>query len=198
MKVAKVSAPAAELADPAAAVWRGVPSESVSLAPVPLAAQPTEYIRQAWANKAYGRTSEAMVAAASDGQRLYLRLEWEDDEKPNGEFQDAVAGVFPADGDAPLATLGDANKPLAVWYWEPGRAGPLNLTARGPGVFHKDNSAALSANGALNERRWSVVISGPAAAAKAGKVGVAVWNGSNEERAGLAAVSRDWLKLELA
>jgi len=198
MKVAKVSAPAAELADPTAAVWRGVPSESVSLAPVSLAAQPTEYIRQAWANKAYGRTSEAMVAAASDGQRLYLRLEWEDDEKPNTEFQDAVAGVFPADGDAPLATLGDANKPLAVWYWESGRPGPLNLTARGPGLFRKDNAAGLSANGALNERRWSVVLSGPASAAKAGKVGVAVWNGSNDERAGLAAVSRDWLKLELA
>ena len=198
MKVSKVSAPAAELADPAAAVWRGVASESVNLAPVALAAQPTEYIREAWANKAYGRTPKAMVAAASDGQRLYLRLEWEDDEQPNGEFQDAVAGVFPTNGDGALATLGDAQKPLAVWYWEQGRPGPLNLTARGPGVFRKGDSAALSANGALNERRWSVVISGPAAAAKAGKVGVAVWNGSNEERAGLAAVSRDWLKLEFA
>lgn len=197
MKVAKVNA-GADLANPASIAWASMKSEAVPLGPVALAAQPTEYIRQAWANKAYGRTSEAMVAAASDGQRLYLRLEWEDDEKPNGEFQDAVAGVFPANGDAPLATLGDASKPLAVWYWEQGRPGALNLAARGPGVFRKDNSAALSASGALNERRWSVVISGPAAAAKAGKVGVAVWNGSNEERAGLAAVSRDWLKLELA
>ncbi len=198
MKVTKVNAPAAELADPAAAVWSSVASESVSLAPVALAAQPTEYIREAWAQKPYGRTSEAMVAAASDGQRLYLRLEWEDDEQPNGEFQDAVASLFPTDGDGSLATLGDAQKPLALWYWEQGRPAPLNLTARGPGVFRKADSAALGANSALNERRWSVVISGPAAAARAGKLGVAVWNGSNEERAGLAAVSRDWLKLELA
>jgi DMSO reductase family type II enzyme heme b subunit len=198
MKVAKVSAPASELADPAAAVWSGVAPEAVSLQPVPLSAQPTEYIREAWANKAYGRTAEAMVAAASDGKQLYLRVEWEDDEAPNSEFADAVAGIFPSNGTGALGTLGNAESPLTMWYWENGRPGPMNLTARGPGVFRKDGSVTLGASGALNEGRWSVVISGPAEAARSGKLGVAVWNGSNDERAGLAAVSRDWLTLELA
>lgn len=198
MKVARVTANASELANPASSVWSGVAAEALKLGPVALEAQPTEYIREAWKGKAYGRTAEAMVAAASDGQRLYLRVEWEDDEAPNGEFQDAVSGIFPTNGGGALATLGNADQPVTMWYWENGRPSALQLTSRGPGVVRKDAGADLAASGALNERRWSVVLSGPASAAKAGKVGVAVWNGSNAERAGLAAVSREWLPLEIA
>jgi len=189
MKVAKVNA-GTDLADPAAPAWSSVAAEAVALAPVALAAQPTEYIRVAWANRPYGKTAEAKVAAASDGSKLYVRVEWADDAKPNTEFQDAVGAVL---GDGSLATLGDANSPLTLWYWENGR-GALNLTAKGPGIFSKAG-AGVTGTGANGNGKWAAVLSGPASAAK-GKLGVAVWNGSNEERAGLAAVSRAWLALE--
>ena len=190
MKVAKLNA-GTDLADPAAQAWSSVAAEAVALAPVALAAQPTEYIREAWANRPYGKTAEAKVAAASDGQKLYVRVEWADDAKPNTEFQDAVGAVL---GDGDLATLGDAKSPLSLWYWENGR-GALNLVAKGPGVFSKAAAGAVSGVGANSGGKWAAVLSGPASAAK-GKLGVAVWNGSNEERAGLAAVSRAWLPLE--
>jgi len=194
MKVRKLSG---ALADPAAEAWRTVENERVSLAPVALEAQPTEYIREAWKDRDYGQTAEAHVKAASDGERLYVRVEWADDPAPNGEFQDAVSAIFPTNGSGVLATLGDAEKPLALWFWEQGRPGPLRLLSSGPGVVKKDPATPLGANGVLADGRWSVVLSGPADVVQKHKLGLAVWNGSREERGGLAAVSQEWLPLEM-
>jgi DMSO reductase family type II enzyme heme b subunit len=196
MKVARVDGQQG-FADPACAGWQAVDAEQVSLAPVALEAQPTDYIRETWKDRDYGQTARARLAAASDGDRLYLRVEWADDERPNGEFQDAVSAVFPTNGSGVLATLGDADKPLALWFWEHGRPAPLRLISSGPGVVRKDEDGQLGASGVLSDGSWTVVLSGPAAIAQKGKVALAVWNGSNEERAGLAAVSREWLPLEL-
>jgi DMSO reductase family type II enzyme heme b subunit len=196
MKVANIAA-GNELADPRAAAWGEIPAQAVELAPVPIAAQPNEYIRTKWANRGYGETQSASVAAASDGERLYLRLEWPDDARPNGEFQDAAAALFGSDGDAALSTMGAPASPVQLWYWEDRRPEPLAIESIGPGVFRKQATAGLDAQAGLRDGRWAVVLSGPAAAAGT-KVGVAVWNGSNEERAGLAAVSRQWLPLELS
>ncbi len=194
MKVAKLSG---ALADPAAAAWQSVQDVRVALAPVALEAQPTDYIRETWKDRDYGQTAEAQVKAASDGERLYVRVEWADDPAPNREFQDAVSAVFPTNGSGVLATLGDAEKPLALWFWEEGRPGPLRLLSSGPGRVKKDPEAKLGASGVLAGGRWSVVLSGPADVVQKQKLGLAVWNGSREERAGLAAVSQEWLPLEM-
>jgi DMSO reductase family type II enzyme heme b subunit len=193
VKIAKL---AGKLADPASAEWGSVDPVQIPLSPVALEVQPTEYIRETWKDRDYGQTAEAAVKAASDGDRLYIRVEWADDPKPNHEFQDAVSAIFPTNGSGVLATLGNDDKPLALWFWENGRPGPLNLIASGPGVFRKEDGAGLAASGVLADGRWSVVLSGPAAISAKGKVALAVWNGSNDERAGLAAVSREWLPLE--
>jgi DMSO reductase family type II enzyme heme b subunit len=197
MKIAKVSG-GATLADPGAPAWASVEAVTVPLQPVPLGAQPTSYIREAWAGRPYGQTPQASLAAATDGERLYVRVSWKDDERPHGEFQDAVAAVFPTNGSGAIATLGDAEKPVAVWFWENGGPGAQSLLSRGPGVVRKDPGTALAAAGELAGGNWSVVFGGPLAAAGHGRVAVAVWNGSNDERGGLAAVSRDWVSLEQA
>lgn len=194
MKVANVKG---ALADPSAAEWQSLADVRVALAPVALEAQPTEYIREAWKDRDYGQTAEASVKAASDGSRLYIRVEWADDPAPNREFQDAVSAIFPTNGSGVLATLGDAEKPLSLWFWENGRPGPMQLVSSGPGVVKKAASGGLGANGVLNDGRWSVVLSGPAEAAQKRKLALAVWNGSKDERAGLAAVSQEWLPLEV-
>lgn len=194
MKVAKLTG---ALADPSWAGWSAVDNVTVPLKPVALESQTTAYVREAWKDRDYGQVAEGQVKAASDGERLYLRVEWPDDPTPNGEFQDAVSAIFPTNGSGVLATLGDAEKPLVLWFWENGRPDALRLISRGPGVFRKDASDGVAAAGVLADGRWSVVLSGPAAIGQKGKVGLAVWNGSNDERAGLAAVSREWLLLEM-
>ena len=45
----------------------------MSLAPVPLQAQPTAYVQRAWASRPYGKTPQATLAAASDGTRKGVR-----------------------------------------------------------------------------------------------------------------------------
>jgi len=195
MKVAKLPA-GSGLADPGAPGWKNLAAETVALSPVPLAAQPNAYIQEAWQGRDFGKTPEARVSAASDGAKLYVRVEWADDARPHGEFQDAAGALFPLNGGGALATLGSSDSPVAVWFWENGRPAGLSLTSRGPGVFRREEGGSLGASGTLADGKWAVVFSGPANAAAKGKLGVAVWNGSNDERAGLAAVSRDWLSLE--
>ena len=198
MKVSTMKGGAADLASPGSAAWNSVVGESVSLGAIPAAAQPTAYIREAWAKRAYASTSSAKVAAVSDGDRLYVRIEWPDDAKANGEFPDGAGVVFPGAANSPVETLGSASAPVGLWCWQAGRDEALDIESRGPGVFRRQAGDGVKAAAALAGGKWTVVLSGPAAAAKGGKLGVVVWNGSNEERAGLGAVSKSWLGLEQA
>ena len=197
MKVTKIDT-GANLGDPGAEEWSKVPAERVTLGPAPVEAQPNAYIRTKWASGGYGTTAEAALASASDGQRLYVRIEWDDDAAPNTEFPDAAAVVLANGGQANPGTFGAAGSPVSVWYWEDGRGEALNLAAEGPGVFRKQANGDIRAAANLANGRWQAVLSGPASAAASGQIGVAVWNGSNEERAGLGAVSQAWIPLELA
>jgi DMSO reductase family type II enzyme heme b subunit len=197
MKVTTRPNASGELADPASAAWGGVPSEVVKLAPVDLAKQPTAYIREAWQHRAYGTTPSVAVAVATDGDGLFVRMEWADDPEANGEFQDAAGVMFPAAAGSPAATMGSADKAVGIWFWEQGREAPLDLLSHGPGVVRKTGTN-IAASARLADGKWSVVLRGPASAAKLGEVGFAVWNGSRGERGGLGSVSQQWLPIEKA
>lgn len=186
-----------DLADPAAAAWDSVATEAVGLSAIPLDAQPTEYIRVAWADRPYGKIASADVGAAHDGERLYVRLQWADSDTANTEFHDAAGVLFPDDGaDAPAATLGSADAPVRLWYWQANLDAARDLDARGPGVFAKRAAPAVDASAALADGRWSVVLSSGLDTAVT-RLGVAVWDGSNEERAGIGAVTHEWIPLEV-
>jgi DMSO reductase family type II enzyme heme b subunit len=193
VKVTTSTLPREALIDPACEAWASASADAVSLSPVPLDAQPNAYIQVAWANRPFGTTPEVSVAALADDERLYVRLEWDDDPSPNGEFADA-AGLLLGDGN--IASLGSAEQPLELWYWAEDRDEPLALLAAGPGVFSRNGGTALDATASLEGGRWRVVLAGPRVSLTAdNRLGVAIWNGSNEERAGLAAVS-EWLSTE--
>ncbi len=105
-------------AQPSAPVWRAVPSETVSLTPVPVDKQPNDYIRAAWRTRPYGRVSEVGVAAAEHGGRLFIRLEWADSAEPNAEFLDGAGVFFPgtSSDDGP-ETIGTRAAPVRLWAW---------------------------------------------------------------------------------
>lgn len=190
--------------DPTNDAWKSVPTETVRLVPVPLEEQPNEYIRTAWRTRPYGRVAEVDVAAARRGERLFVRLEWNDSEEPNTEFLDGAGVFFPdsADGAPPL-TIGSHGAPVQLWAWRdrlpvqealpPAR----ELVASGPGAFRtSDSDPSVSAASALSGGRWSVVIAGDLApASMAQRMGVVVWDGSNDERAGIGAVTPGWVPL---
>jgi DMSO reductase family type II enzyme heme b subunit len=193
MKITNVS-PGTDLGSPAAEAWKTAAVETVKLAPAPLAAQPTAYVRAKWASLPYGATPSAEVAVASDGGKVFVRIEWPDDERPNGEFADAAAVLVAGEAGASAATFGDREHPVGLWYWENGRGEALALSAQGPGVFRRTGVDTVAAAAELTGGRWSVVLSGLAPAGNA--IGVAVWNGSNDERSGLAAVTPEWIHLD--
>ena len=193
MKVERKETSESDLLDPTSAVWRDLTSETVALTPVPLEAQPNEYIRSSWADRSYGQTAQASAAAISSGNQLYVRLEWQDDDRPNEEFADAAAVVL-GKGDA-IQTLGSEDSSVNLWYWAEDRSSCLSLSSSGPGVVLGKPEVEVAGSANLGDSRWAVVICGPESAVQDGQVGVALWNGSNDERAGLAAVS-SWLSLD--
>jgi DMSO reductase family type II enzyme heme b subunit len=123
---------------------------------------------------------------------LFVRLEWPDDATPNGEFADAAAVVT---GVGPVETLGSDSTETGLWYWAEDRQAAERFASRGPGVFARSEGAGVEAAGTLVDGVWRVVLSGPRSEVVDDRIGIAVWNGSNEERAGLGAVST-WIALE--
>jgi|TARA_Y100000310_G_scaffold102141_3_gene100315 DMSO reductase family type II enzyme heme b subunit len=193
MKINRSESAQDDLLNPGSAAWSDLQTESVSLAPVPLDAQPNDYIKKTWAGRAYGEIGTAIASAQQADETVYIRLQWQGDGSPDAEFPDA-AGVLLGGGDA-IGTLGSEEQPLKMWYWADGRAEAASLTSKGPGVFSTADEESVNAAGLPGDGGWAVVIAGPLAALANGQLGVVIWNGSNDERAGLAAVS-GWLDVD--
>ena len=61
---------------PVADVWKGVDAVQVRMTPTPLGMQPTEYIRQSWHDKPYGKVDSLSVGSVHDGKTLALKISW--------------------------------------------------------------------------------------------------------------------------
>ena len=198
--------------DPAAPEWAPAREETLALQPTPWASQPSEYARNAWKDRPYGLTAEVRVTAAHNGEALFFRLSWRDKTKDDGirdttQFADAAAVLLPARGDAPLQTMGSPEQPVNAWLWRADLEAPIAVTATGLGTIVRSKNGSLSAAGSYEAGGWRVVISRPFSVraggaavlrpGQAGKVGFAVWQGSNQERAGIKAVTLDWQPLEI-
>src|SRR3990172_7879205 len=111
--VAKRSEEAVPLDDPSADVWdRGTPVE------VPLSAQQV-------VPPMAGSDRTVTARALHDGERVYIRVEWEDDAENmltsrQTEFSDAVAAQFPVSAGerVPAFCMGDPNAPVNIWQWK--------------------------------------------------------------------------------
>jgi DMSO reductase family type II enzyme heme b subunit len=190
MKVSRSIRPAAELFE--ATAWESADAEDIALEPIPIEAQPNRYIRAKWQDRPYATVKSVAASACAAGDTLLVRLQWPDDATANGEFADAAAVVT---GAGPAETLGDDAAETGLWYWAEDRQSAERFVSRGPGVFSRADAAGVSAAASLDDGVWRVVLSGPLADVIDDRIGIAVWNGSNEERAGLGAVS-GWISLE--
>jgi hypothetical protein len=72
-----------------------------------------------------GRRGTVTARALHDGERLYIRVEWEDETEDmlvsrQTEFSDAVAVQFPTtEGErVPAFCMGDPNAPVNIWQWK--------------------------------------------------------------------------------
>lgn len=208
MKAAKVQASATDLQDPASGAWASVEAEEVSLQPTPESYQPNQYIRNAWADRSHGVVGSVSAKAAHNGELLAFRLEWEDTAHPEAEFPDAAGVVFPANGQADLGTFGSADAPLNMWFWRSDIVDfGEDVIAKGIGDLATRQDGSVTAKASFDGAKWSLALTRSlAAAGEAGtgfaegagqKVSFLVWEGKNEERAGIGSYAGDWIDLEL-
>jgi DMSO reductase family type II enzyme heme b subunit len=203
--------------EPDAALWRPAKAETVKLKGTPIDMQPTSAIKVSWANKKIGSVETVQVAAIHDGERIAFRLEWSDPAE-NREIADTTAfpdgcGVlFPTVQYAPMAVMGAVGMAVNAWYWRADENGQgRHVLAEGLGTTRTLDYELVQGNGVYKDNQWHVVIT------RAMKVpstetdkpaqlepgqstgfGVAVWEGSHGERAGIKAISGDdWIKLDI-
>ncbi len=208
----RLSVPSDRLLDPAAAEWASAREETVTLDPTPWASQPTQYVINAWKERPYGLTGQLRVAAAHNGEALFFRLSWQDETKDTSisdtdRFTDGAGVLFPIRSDAPILTMGTPEMGVNAWYWRSDLDGPLSVTATGLGTAVRNTNASLAAAASYSDGGWQVVISRPFSArgdeevalmpGQTTKAGFAVWQGSNQERAGIKGATLEWQPLEI-
>jgi DMSO reductase family type II enzyme heme b subunit len=155
-------------------------------------------VRTAWAGKHIGAVRSLSVQAAHNRQTLFFRLEWSDpthnpDYGDGSVFPDAAAVLFPMNGEAPLQRMGSPAAGIVAWYWRANHpdCGEA-LTFHGFATEERLPAPLVLNSASWAEGRWHVVIGAPLPTVLADKVAFAVWEGSNQERAGLHSHSPEW------
>jgi len=208
--LAKKVSSAGALLDPAAKAWSKVDREVVDLVGMPVHLQSSRYVRTVWADKLIGKVRAVSVRAAHDGERVAVRMEWNDDtrntEFADRRFPDAAAVLFPTNGDAPLVSLGTPEAGVNEWFWRADLEQGESLIAHGLGTDEKTD-VPIDSRAVWEDGRWSVVFSRPLKVkgtehvkltpGKTVKVGFTVWEGNNQERGDLRSYSRQWRELTL-
>lgn len=179
--------------------------KQIDMMTAPTAMQPGGYVPVAYADRGRPATPQVQLdyeRALGRGYRLTLR--WpcahavtQVDDNPT-LFPDACALLVPAAEDAPWITMGAAGKPVQGVLWRADRAGLYRMHAEGLGTMSRqDPPPGWSATAEWRQGAWQVVLQLPAWAEleHAARVGVAVWQGAQRERAGLKSVSTDWVSL---
>jgi complex iron-sulfur molybdoenzyme family reductase subunit gamma len=201
--------------DPNGGLWSGPPVETVKMLGTPVGLQPTDAIRVSWMTKKIGMVESVEVAAVHDGERVAFHLEWSDATENRSmddttAFPDAAGILLRVVEGAPATTMGAPTLPVNAWYWRADEdGGGRQVVAEGLGTTRPVEGDFVKSRGVWSNGRWKVVITRalkitttePAAQLEPGQVtgfGVAIWEGSNGERAGLKAFSGEFLELSLA
>lgn len=186
--------------------WARVGRTPVTLMPTPLAMQPTAYIRNAWADRQYGQAPKLEVASVHDGSSWALRATWQGSAPGPSSFPDALAVALPVRNSPVLALMGAEDAPIHYLRWSADKQGLLSLLATGIGLSAPGPELKRAAHSVTDGSTRHVVLTralggggnvAPLLAGATTGIGFAVWQGANDERAGIKAFSVDWMELAL-
>lgn len=184
---------------PTAAEWEEVPAVTV-----PLTAAPSGL-----PNAADISIDHARVRVVHDDDRVYVQVSWDDatvdDEITHTRsFADGVALQFPTNAsERPAIAMGSSRSTVNVWYWDAAE-GTEELLAGGQGSTTTFEESMVETSVEREDGRWQAVFSRSLTADSPDRtsiemdtdvdVAVAVWNGSNMERAGRKSTT-EWYHL---
>lgn len=189
------------LLNPEAKQWERCPTQRFALRGTESRLQPSAYIRTVWAGRTIGTVRTISVRAAYNREKIFFRLEWPDGTKNEdydggSSFPDAAAVLFtPAAALSPLDRMGATGQPIEAWRWRanhPDRGEALQF--QGFATEEEMDSFPVSCGAAWQDGYWRLVI-GAERGAAAERVAFAVWDGGNQERAGLHSYSPSWEEL---
>jgi len=212
LTVKKIDADRAKLSDPEATVWKSVPAATLKLTGTPLGTQPTQYMRASWKDRKIGAVAKVSVRLCHTADALFIRLEWDEPTEnrvieENTSFPDGAAVLFPLSGDAPINTMGNETQGVNAWHWRADSERGRSVVAFGLGTTEPSNDD-VKTTAVRTPTGWHVVISRDLAGTKGDRtsvdlssadktrIGVAVWEGSNGERAGFKAYTEEWVPVE--
>jgi complex iron-sulfur molybdoenzyme family reductase subunit gamma len=210
----KVSAGKEELLKLDSPAWKNAKEYLIEMAATPLANQPSPYIKATRDEKEIGKIQQVNLKALHNGKEVFFRLRWKSETK-NLEigdldvFPDAVAVLFPMkDSDTPIKEMGTKDAPTNSWYWRADfKNKPKNQIAKGLSTSLYTDNSSVFANSNWKNGEWVVVMGrafqAPEEAIKLAtgakkQMGLAAWEGSNGERGGVKAFSKEWRELQLA
>ena len=211
MKVSRTKASGSALLDPKSSVWGEAGSVAIDLVPTPLAIA-TEVSPFMALSDDHGKVSKLQVSALHNGKDIAFRLTWRSDEKNEiknlDQFADAAAIMFAMSDDASAITMGSKGKPVNSWLWRAGHDDPADVLAEGfsTSLRRKSSESELKTKSDYGDGQWSVILERPLRAGKGfvkmaaggrSRVAFAVWEGSNDERAGRKSFSGEFIDMEL-
>ena len=197
----------ADYAATTAAGWRQIAVETVEMAPAPVEMQPNGFIQANWRDRPYGQLASLEAQSVHDGTSIAVRLRWASERPETGGregFPDGAAIAFPVTGEPALWSMGNEDEPVQFIQWQAMKNRVRSVVAWGIGSSVPGSLVSERVTAGWSQGFWTIVMlrtlaGGPEAATlQPGantRIGFAVWNGSNEERAGIKAVSVDWSPL---
>lgn len=197
----------ADYAATTAAGWRQIAAETVEMAPAPVEMQPNGFIQANWRDRTYGQLASLEAQSVHDGTSIAVRLRWASERPETGGregFPDGAAIAFPVTGEPALWSMGNEEEPVQFIQWQAMKNRVRSVVAWGIGSSVPGSAVSESVTAGWSQGFWTIVMlrtlaGGPEAATlqpgTETRIGFAVWNGSNEERAGIKAVSVDWSPL---
>lgn len=204
-----------ELLDSRNAFWKGSTMIKVETAATPLANQPSPYIKGVYDESKIGAVKELRLSTFHNKEDIFFYFEWTSN-KANRQIEDI--NVFP-DGLGILFPFGDIEKtqikemgskeyPTNSWYWRPDfKEKPKNQVAHGLSTSLYTENSSIQSHSSWDKATWCLVITRPLKVSGQGEetvelalggrigIGFAVWEGSNGERGGVKAFSKEWREL---
>jgi DMSO reductase family type II enzyme heme b subunit len=211
MKVSKTQATDRDLLDGASSSWREIKQTRVEMIPSPVGM--AEGVSPFMAlSENHGVVKEVNVKLASNGTTLSIRLSWADpneDASPDDldQFVDGAAVMFPFVDGASALSMGDRGAPVNAWLWKADEEAPRDVVAEGysTSLRRKAEASGLKAHANYSNKHWTLVFQRPLVATEdfislsgeaTSGIAIAIWEGSNAERAGQKSVSGEFDLLE--
>ena len=197
-----LSAAGVDAASPEAEIWKKAPATQVVLQPAfpghgSIVGTPV--------------TERLTAQAVRAGDRLFVKLAWADRTvntaiKDTVQFADGAAVQFPINGKAATTPfMGDAKNAVNVWHWR-ADGHTENLVAKGFGTSTAVPFEGLKSAAVRTDSGWAVVLTrslkvkpdegASLQGRKSMPIAFAAWDGDNQERDGLKAVTLEWWQLK--